>query len=197
MKEYLVKYQLQLSLIELTYSNWRRHRPVTTFGNDKDCVAMVYKDNGIVWQDFSCTSPLIKVWNSLDRGKSFGISRYKLDNCFSEKFIFQYNPILILHILKILVMFHDKLHSKLELFKMPRTSSILFNDCESFIQKFHMIPYSNLHIDCTSFVQNSIYFTCQEWACSSCLWTCHHPFTPWVSLSMDRVWRPLLQVFQR
>jgi len=50
----------QHSREELTYSNWRRHRPVTTFGNDKDCVAMVYKDNGIVWQDFSCTSPLIK-----------------------------------------------------------------------------------------------------------------------------------------
>ena len=54
---------------------------------------MVYKDNGIVWQDFSCTSPLIKVWNSLDRGNSVGISRYKLGKCFSEKFIFHYNPI--------------------------------------------------------------------------------------------------------
>ena len=101
---------------------------------------MVYKDNGIVWQDFSCTSPLIKVWNSLDRGNSVGISRYKLDKCFSEKFIFHYNPIPILHILNILVMFHDKLHLKLELFKMPRTSSILFNivkvsfkNCISFI----------------------------------------------------------------
>jgi len=44
----------------LTDNHWRKNRPVTTFGNNKDCGAMVVKDGAITWQDFSCTSPVIK-----------------------------------------------------------------------------------------------------------------------------------------
>jgi len=37
-------------------AHWKKHRPVTTFGNNKDCGVMVFKDGAISWQDVSCTT---------------------------------------------------------------------------------------------------------------------------------------------